>query len=136
MHTGNQLLQCINPLKFPLSPPLFTQFALTFGSACLTKYPRVAYLGLELQRLPDQLDLLPSLVLLHHREAEGELRHLQPPSPPETRNNFSKIQFVLRQECQQKMCPHHEETNSGISQDTRMTSFLQGGQCPIRSWGD
>ena len=39
VHTGNQLLQCINPLRFPLSPPLFTQFALTFGSACLTKYP-------------------------------------------------------------------------------------------------
>ena len=74
---------------------------------------RVAYLGLELQRLPDQLDLLPSLVLLHHREAEGELRHLQPPSPPETRNHFSKIQYVLHQECQQKMCPHHKETNAG-----------------------
>ena len=55
---------------------------------------RVSYLGLELQRLPDQLHLLPALVLLHHGEAEGELRHLQSPSPPETR----RLLFVLGQE--------------------------------------
>ena len=87
---------------------------------------RVSYLGLELQRLPDQLHLLPALVLLHHGEAEGELRHLQSPSPPETRH----LLFVLGQECQKitgQLIPGYH--------GTRMTSFLQRGQCPIRSWG-
>ena len=39
------------------------------------------YLWLELESLPDEFDLLPAVVLLHHGEAEGERSHPQAPSP-------------------------------------------------------
>ena len=89
----------------------------------------VSHLWLELQGLPHQLHLLPAVVLLHHREAERELRHLQPPSP-ETRNSFEEFCRNQR-ECQQKMGSHQENTNSGMSQRAEDKFFWKGDNAPL-----